>query len=61
MNKENRKVVCADCLLISYKFNQLCEVATAESSGFLEATKHRERRVRHDSRRAGCAVWRGSG
>ena len=31
VNKENRKTVVADCLLIAYKFNQLCEVPSAQS------------------------------
>lgn len=31
VNKGNRKIVCADCLFIAYKFNQLCEVPSAES------------------------------
>lgn len=32
MNKENRKVVCADCCFIAYKFNQLSEVEGQESA-----------------------------
>lgn len=31
VNKENRKVVCADCCLIAYKFNQLAEAEGQES------------------------------
>ena len=31
VSKENRKIVCADCLFIAYKFNQLCEVSSVES------------------------------
>lgn len=31
VNKENRKVVCADCCFIAYKFNQLAEVDGQES------------------------------
>lgn len=31
VNKGNRKIVCADCLFIAYKFNQLCEVPSMES------------------------------
>ena len=32
VNKENRKVVCADCCLIAYKFNQLAEAEGHESA-----------------------------
>ena len=31
VNKGYRKIVCADCLFIAYKFNQLCEVSSVES------------------------------
>ncbi|KAK8830327.1 hypothetical protein WA577_006014, partial [Blastocystis sp. JDR] len=32
VNKENRKVVCADCCLIAYKFNQLAEAEGQEKT-----------------------------
>lgn len=50
MNKENRKVVCADCLLISYKFNQLCEVGSAESCELGRIVNDRKGRVECDFR-----------
>ncbi|KAK8796767.1 hypothetical protein WA588_000894 [Blastocystis sp. NMH] len=36
VNKGNRKIVCADCLFIAYKFNQLCEVSSVEKTMALE-------------------------